>query len=1268
MLADAQPLFFEGSLKCRVFYGGDTMKVLAVFVFAFGVVFSGSAAVMSFSPNPPAAGPFDISNLTGANTDRDNVGTAAADGNTNDATTYVAFDRPAQGQTFRTGSLYPVYELSAITVRHVGYSGNNPGGQSADNTWYFMPAGGRFTLRITQPSLSGSEGFVLSSETYVLTGLEENLFASAGVVNTPDGTGTWITFTLDSPVLLEADTLYGFDISSNQAAFFESWGIKDAAEGGNPYLEGTAYISGSAGVPNNTLQAAPGDRVFIVHLTGRIRENGDLTGNGKVDLEDVAALSSGWQSLYDLSVLAQMVSHWLSIEPPAFLSNPLHKADAQADTPYTGSLADDVRYYDPSMLTFSKIDGPSWLSVASDGTLSGIPSAADLGLNSFTVQAQDGSSPPAQTVLHISVREPDGPLELLKPVSFTNVTLTDDFWRPRLLTNQQVTIPYIFSKLEQTGRIDNFAIAGGLMTGTPQYNFPFDDTDIYKTLEGAAYSLQVQPNPALEQYLDDLIVKIAAAQANNGFFPGYLYTIRTNGVDIWCGPTPWSNLRMSHELYNAGHLIEAAIAHYQATGKTSLLNVATAFADLLVDTFHDGGVEIPPGHEIVESALARLSEVTGNLSYLNLARYYLDIRGTVTDDYSPWGAYHQDHLPVLQQTEAVGHVVRALYLYMGMADTAFRTEDWAYRRALMAALESIWHSVNDTKTYITGGLGALHGGESFGAPYELPHDGYCETCAQIANVMWNQRMFLYFRDGKYIDVLERTLYNALISGVSLKGDTFFYPNPLISSGGYTRSGWFSCNCCIGNIARTIPSVPGYVYCQADDEIYVNLYAAGVGKVSLADTEVTLTQESNYPWDGHITIRVDPNQSAAFTIYLRIPGWARNQPVSGDLYSYTNSRSESVSLDINGTPFPLNIEKGYVALNRTWQSGDQIHLFLPMPIRRVQAHPNVAACVGQVSLERGPIVYCAEWPDFAAQNVFHLYIPPSAVLESEYRENMLGDPTLVNKGCVLRGTVKGVYEAPGGGTMEQDEPFTAIPYYAWAHRGAGQMAVWLPTDASRATPLPLPSPSEMLGYWTLDETFGTTAADSSGKGMNGTLMNGLSFDTNSVSGRVGRALNFDGSNDYIDLPDGFSDFAKGCTISLWVYPTAVRNWARFVDLGNGAASDNIWFGRQGSTGNLAFECWSGGTSNGLVAADNAITLNEWQMFTVTVDRFGNVRLFKNGQLIQTGTSKPTSVVRTRNYIGRSNWSADAYYLGRMDEIRIYNYNLSDAEVLALYNGS
>ncbi|HOK67777.1 MAG TPA: glycoside hydrolase family 127 protein [Anaerohalosphaeraceae bacterium] len=1244
------------------------MKVSAVWVLLFscGFVFPVPAAVMSFSPNPPLIGPFDISNLVGASRDMDNVGTASADGNANDGTTYVAFDRPAQGQTFRTGTAYPLYQIMAVTIRHVGYLGSNPGGQSVDNTWYYMPAGGRFTIRITRPDSAGSDGFVLGSETYVLTGTEANLFASSAVANTPDGTGTWITFVLDTPIVLSADTLYGFDISSNQSAFFESWGIKDSAAGGNPYPQGTAYTSGSAGTPNNILQTAPGDRVFVIHLTGRIPENGDLTGNGKVDLEDIAVLAAGWQNLYDLSALAQIVSNWLVIEPPVFRSNPLRKPDAPINSPYSGTLTEDVVYYDVSLLAFSKIDGPLWLTVAADGTLSGIPAFADMGLNSFTVQVQDGVNPPVQTVLQIMVAEPEGPVELLKPVPFTHVALADEFWLPRLQTNQQVTIPYVFSQLEQTGRIDNFAIAGGLMTGSPRYNFPFDDTDVYKTLEGAAYSLQVQPNPVLDQYLDNLIVKIAAAQANNGFFPGYLYTIRTNGVDIWCGPTPWSNLRMSHELYDAGHLIEAAMAHYQATGKTSLLNVATAFADLLVNTFYDGGVEIPPGHEIVESALARLYDVTGNINYLNLARYYLDIRGTVTDDYSPWGEYHQDHLPVLQQTEAVGHVVRALYLYMGMADVAARTNDAAYRRALMTALDSIWHSVNDAKAYITGGLGAMHGGESFGAPYELPHDGYCETCAQIANVMWNQRMFLYYRDGKYIDVLERTLYNALISGVSLKGDTFFYPNPLISSGGYTRSSWFACNCCIGNIARTIPSIPGYVYARTSHDIYVNLYAAGTGRVPLEDGEVILTQEGNYPWDGHMTIRVDPNNPASFTIYLRIPGWARNQPVPGDLYTYTEPSGESAAIDVNGTPVPLNIQKGYAVLNRTWQPGDQIHLYLPMPVRRVQAHPNVAACTDQVSLERGPIVYCVEWPDFAAQNVFHLYIPSSAVLESEYRDNILGDPTIVNKGCVLRGTVRGVYEASGGGTTEQDEPFTAIPYYAWAHRGAGQMTVWLPTDSSRVTPLPLPTSSEMLGYWTLDETSGTTAADSSGKGMNGTLMNGLSFSTNSVTGRVGRALNFDGTNDYIDLPDGFNDFVKGCTISLWVYPTAVRNWARFIDFGNGAASDNIWFGRQGTTANLAFECWSGGTSNGLVVAENAISLNEWQMFTVTVDRFGNVRLFKNGQLIQTGTSRPTSVVRTQNYIGRSNWSADAYYRGRMDDIRIYNYNLSDAEVLALYN--
>ena len=1242
--------------------------VLVSFTIAFLMALSvpASSANLSLNTTQPAVDADDISSLIGAGPDLDNVGTATVDGGSNDATTYISFDRPAQGQTFVTGGVYPAYQINAITVQHVGYTSNT------DVTWYRMSTGGQFTIRVTDPAQSGSAGVVLDSETYMVTGSEANIFSVDTVTNTANGTGTWFTFTFATPIVLNANTLYGFDIASN-LSFFETLGIKDTAGGGNPYTDGSSYISGSSGVPNESINIAPGDRVFIVHLTGTIPSGGDLSGNGKVDLEDVAILASNWQDIFDLTTLLDIALNWLFVEAPFFDSDPIVEVTAQVDNVYSSTLADDVTYYDVSMLTFSKIEGPSWLDIAANGNLSGTPSIGDVGTNNFTVQVDDSINTPVQATLQIAVEDIPESIELLKAVPFTDVTFTDEFWLPRLQTNRLVTVPYIFDQLEGVydsshNRIDNFAIAGDLMTGTPQYDFPFDDTDIYKTLEGASYSLMVSPDPTLDAYLDDLIVKIAAAQTNNGYFPGYLYTIRTNGIDIWCGPTPWSNLSGSHELYDAGHLIESAIAHYQATGKTYLLDVATNFADLLVDTFHDGGVEIPPGHEIIESALARLSEVTADYSYLDLARYYLDIRGTVTDDYSPWGEYHQDHLPVLQQTEAVGHVVRAVYLYMGMADVAARTDDYTYRDALMSALDSIWHSVNDTKAYITGGLGASHGGESFGDPYYLPNDGYCETCAQIANVMWNQRMFLFHRDGKYIDVLERTLYNALIDGVSLKGDTFFYPNPLVSSGGYTRSGWFSCNCCIGNIARTIPSVPGYVYCKDDNDIYVNLYVASTGTVSLADTDVHLIQTGGYPWDGNMTIMVNPETAGTFTIHMRIPGWAQNQPVPSDLYSYKVQNTDPITLDVNGTPVTLDIQKGYVAINRTWQSGDQIHLSLPMSVRQVLSHPNIAADVNRTSIERGPIVYCAEWPDFDSSTVTHLYIPDGATFTAEYQENMLSDPTIVNKGNIITGTVKGVYEVEGGGIIEQNEVFTAIPYYAWAHRGAGQMAVWLPTDSSLTIPVPQPTPSELIGHWTLDETSGTIAADSSGKNMDGTLTNGLSFNSDSVPGQVGNALDFDGTDDYIDLPDGFSDFVKGCTISLWVYPTSVQNWARFIDIGNGSSSDNIWFGRRSTSNDLAFECWSGSSSNGLVYAEDAITLNEWQMFTATADQFGNVRLFKNGQLIQTGTSAPTSVSRINNYIGRSNWSWDEYYQGSMDDIRIYNYNLSDADVLALYNGS
>ncbi|ARN56033.1 hypothetical protein STSP1_00403 [Sedimentisphaera salicampi] len=852
----------------------------------------------------------------------------------------------------------------------------------------------------------------------------------------------------------------------------------------------------------------------------------------------------------------------------------------------------------------------------------------------------------------------------LYPVPFTKVSFNDHFWLPRLQTNRKVTVPYIFDKLEETGRIDNFAIAGGLKDGEPRYHFPFDDTDIYKTLEGASYSLMVSPDPELEEYLDELIELIAAAQEDDG----YLYTMRTNGRDRWSGNERWANLSMSHELYNAGHLFEAAIAHYQATGKKSLLNVAMKFADLLVDTFHEGGVEIPPGHEIAESGLARLSEVTGNEEYLELARYFVDIRGKSTEDYSPWGEYHQDHKPVLQQDEAVGHVVRALYLYIGMADIAARTPDSAYSAKLMGTLVNIWHSIDDTKMYITGGLGAKHGGESFGKPYELPNDGYCETCAQIANVMWNQRMFLRYRQAKYIDSLERSLYNSLISGVSLKGDTFFYPNPLVSSGGYSRSAWFECNCCIGNIARTIPSIPGYVYACSDDSVWVNLYIQGRSKFQLSGTEVEMVQKGGYPWKGNISINVSPEEQTRFTVYVRIPGWAQNNPVPGNLYRYKDSFDKKPELLVNGKSVPLEVDKGYVAVTRKWEAGDKIRLTLPMKVRRVLPHPKIKANRGRIALERGPIVYCAEWPDFKSKRITHLYIPEDAELKGEYRKNMLGLDGITNKGSVITGTVKGLFETEKSKSVSKYVSFTAIPYYAWAHRGEGQMAVWLPADKEHANPIPQPTVKKLLGHWKLDEDAGKIASDASGAGNDGSLIGSFSFHSDSENGVAGGSIKFDGKDDFIQLPEGFNDFVKGCTVSVWAYPTAVKNWARFVDLGRGESSDNIFLTREASSDSLIFNSFSGESSSGLLRAENVIELNEWQMFTASVSSSGKAKLFVNGKLEAEGEAGLSNVKRTRNYIGKSNWPADENFEGLIDEVRIYNYGLSDSQVKQLYENT
>ena len=435
----------------------------------------------------------------------------------------------------------------------------------------------------------------------------------------------------------------------------------------------------------------------------------------------------------------------------------------------------------------------------------------------------------------------------IRPVPFTDVKLEDALWAPRIETNRTVTIPYAFEKCEENGRMGNFDLAAGVAEGEHKGDFPFDDTDPYKILEGAAYVLSVRPDIALDRYLDRLIDQIGAAQEDDG----YLYTCRTNNCNRlrnWFGNQRWEKLDASHELYNMGHLYEAAAAHFQATGKRDLLDIALKSANLIDEVFGPGKNEDAPGHQVIEMGLVKLYRITGEQRYLDLAKFLLDTRG-------PGGnPYNQSHEKPYEQSEAVGHAVRAAYMYSGMADIAALTGDERY----LEAIDRIWDDVVSKKLYLTGGIGATGNGEAFGGPYDLPNEtAYCETCAAIGNVYWNHRMFLFHGDGKYIDVLERTLYNGLISGVSLEGNRFFYPNPLASHGQHERSPWFGCACCPGNIARFVASVPGYVYAQVDDRLYVNLFVKGMSTVNMDDRTVRVMQYHDYPWEGKVVLLVDP---------------------------------------------------------------------------------------------------------------------------------------------------------------------------------------------------------------------------------------------------------------------------------------------------------------------------------------------------------------------------------------------------------------------------
>lgn len=629
----------------------------------------------------------------------------------------------------------------------------------------------------------------------------------------------------------------------------------------------------------------------------------------------------------------------------------------------------------------------------------------------------------------------------IDPVPFTSVKVTDNFWGQRLRASREVTIPLAFSKCEETGRYDNFVKAAHPSETYKVEGFSFDDTDVYKTIEGASYSLQTYPDKKLERYIDSVLVIVAGAQEPDG----YLYTARTMNPKHphnWAGKERWEAVEvLSHEFYNLGHMVEGAVAYYQATGKRNFLDIAIKYADCVCKAIGNGPNQkkLVPGHQIAEMALVRLYLVTGEKKYLDQAKFFLDARGTT----SRKDLYSQAHKPVVEQDEAVGHAVRATYMYAGMADVAAITGDSSY----IKAVDKIWDNIVSKKLYITGGIGARHQGEAFGDNYELPNlSAYNETCAAIGNVYVNYRLFLLHGDAKYFDVLERTLYNGLISGVSLDGGSFFYPNPLASDGGYSRKPWFGCACCPSNISRFIPSLPGYIYAVKDNQVYVNLFLSNKAELKVNKKKVVLEQETGYPWNGDIRVKVAQGNQQ-FCMNIRIPGWVRDKVLPGDLYSYADNRKLSYRVAVNDQEVQGELTNGYLNIDRKWKKGDVVEIHFDMLPRVVKANDKVTADRGRVAIECGPIVYCAEWAD----NDFNVH---NLILNQKPKFQVVEDSR------VLFGINKIVTDAQAlnynhaGKLAVKDVKLTLIPYYAWAHRGEGNMGVWLPIDVSASSAQPL----------------------------------------------------------------------------------------------------------------------------------------------------------------------------------------------------------------------
>jgi DUF1680 family protein len=620
---------------------------------------------------------------------------------------------------------------------------------------------------------------------------------------------------------------------------------------------------------------------------------------------------------------------------------------------------------------------------------------------------------------------------MITPVDLHDVKLTDRFWLPIVQRIQEKTIPYALEKCRKEGRLDNFLIAGGQMEGNVKGKMPFDDTDVYKIIEGASMSLISAPNPELEKELDNMIEIIGKGQEADG----YLTTWRT--INPKRPPSPWvkvvegrrwESLEASHELYNAGHLYEAAYAHYKATGKENFVKIAYRNADLIVKTFGDGEGQIAavPGHQIIETGLIKLYFASGKEEYLRLAKYFLDNRGRpehhrLNDSFLS-AAYSQDHLPVVEQDEVVGHAVRAMYMYAAMTDIAVLMKDVAYEKAV----DKLWQNMVEKKIYLTGGIGATHEGEAFGENYELPNlTAYNETCAAIGSVYWNHRLHCKTGRVQYLDIMERTLYNGLLAGLSLDGTHFFYPNPLESDGEYafnqgahTRKDWFDCSCCPTNLIRFIPSIAGLLYSTSADGLYVNLYASSEARVPLENTVLEIQQETQYPWSGVVNIRVSSAKDVPVILKLRIPYWARNKVLPEDLYTYLEESANSPIIRINGEEIKPLVKDGYMVLERTWKE-DEVSLEFPMTPRKVAADSRVTEDLGKTALEYGPLVYAFEQVD-QKEDLDRLRIAPSEGFSPKMENNLLsGVITLSSKNA------------------------KAVPYYSWSNRGIGKMKVWIP---------------------------------------------------------------------------------------------------------------------------------------------------------------------------------------------------------------------------------